>query len=605
MPGDNDFATIRLVSGTFLIDQDIGHAGGGIKTIRLEGGTLALDNSAPRKILFSSGGTDPVGSGTSTNPGSNANAHGFFVAKGVLDLRATASKRLTISSGDDVNKWYIHHEWGDAVAGIKAFNPATIQISYADLSHIGLPHTVQSGKFGAIYCAGNGTAALVSVDHCRLRDYARFYFLGGTFNQGIAFESNTFLNGTEQYTIFMSGVTTVGTSIRDNVEQASAFRLSGGSFIYSSTQPENITVAGNAVLHNSVAGRQLIRTSGRTGRTNDFGVIEGNLVVGFPSTTVSNGAAAYIVLGSRKAILRNNIAIATRGGMMLGGFTGTTSSGSEITGNFQTQHAADTIAQGTSIVFSGQDVKVANNVGVLETHSGNFGFFALDYVSAAPHTGAAFDKNTVWVNGTRGTTIGILAGEGGNGPRNNSFGDIPVTGSGNAIRSNLISNASRCILDGNELNSYRVDDLGGGVLVGVHHNATHGCDKSYGRIVQGTSYGSGWRYGTVDHPSSLYGDMDGVDPQFVDTGRRTVAAYDAAMGGPGTDSNVFDKLARRSGWGGTYDARYDIETIRKWLMSGFLPQNPPLWTAAHDGGTVGAVDAAWLRRKAGVIGPTF
>src|SRR5262249_28852825 len=97
------------------LNADWGSEGGtGLGWVRIEnGGTLDADCAAPHAVYFGSTGTDPVGAGSSTNPGANASMFGFFVSYGTLNLSCAQPNNVSISSADENPPWYIHHQYGD------------------------------------------------------------------------------------------------------------------------------------------------------------------------------------------------------------------------------------------------------------------------------------------------------------------------------------------------------------------------------------------------------------------------------------------------------------------------------------------------------------
>ena len=115
--------------------------------------------------------------------------------------------------------------------------------------------------------------------------------------------------------------------------------------------------------------------------------------------------------------------------------------------------------------------------------------------------------------------------------------------------------------------------------VGVHHNATFDCTKVYDDY-----NGEHFKHAAnTPHPDlKAYGDLDGIDPQFVDT-TRTPFTYDKKIGGDGTCSFLFEQLARHK------LGDNPIEDMRQWLFEGFTPTNPKLCGAGHKGVDMGAV----------------
>lgn len=133
VPGDGDWV---MITHAVVIDQNIGTAGAGIQNIVVNGASasLSVDNSAPRTILFASTGSDPIGSGTAANPGSNATMFGFYIARGELSLVGTSANKITINSGNDASPWYIRHGGAD-LGNVNV--PAKFTIQYCDMENLG------------------------------------------------------------------------------------------------------------------------------------------------------------------------------------------------------------------------------------------------------------------------------------------------------------------------------------------------------------------------------------------------------------------------------------------------------------------------------------
>lgn len=80
-----------------------------------------------------------------------------------------------------------------------------------------------------------------------------------------------------------------------------------------------------------------------------------------------------------------------------------------------------------------------------------------------------------------------------------------------------------------------------------------------------------------------------VDPQFVEP-TRDVAAWDKALGGPGTVAHAVAALAKRNDPSG-FNPAYTVANLRLYIREGFRPRNSQLATAGHDGKTIGAVSS--------------
>lgn len=89
-----------------------------------------------------------------------------------------------------------------------------------------------------------------------------------------------------------------------------------------------------------------------------------------------------------------------------------------------------------------------------------------------------------------------------------------------------------------------------------------------------------------------------VDPQFADTSVVGLAAWDASLGGPGTEANAVTELKKRND--ADWDTNYDVENLWRYVFEGFMPQNAAL-KAGRYGGTVGAASPVKDVAGAGIV----
>jgi hypothetical protein len=147
VPGDGDFvAGAPTGNPTIRLNADVGTAiGGGIKRIDVDAWTFTYDAAAPRTIRFAStcSGTDsgtvcdPMGSGTYTSPGTDANMFGLRArAGGVIDLQATKEAPLTLTTVDSTSPIYINKPFNTA--------PSTIRGRYWIINNLGTPQQIVS-----------------------------------------------------------------------------------------------------------------------------------------------------------------------------------------------------------------------------------------------------------------------------------------------------------------------------------------------------------------------------------------------------------------------------------------------------------------------------
>ncbi len=150
------------------------------------------------------------------------------------------------------------------------------------------------------------------------------------------------------------------------------------------------------------------------------------------------------------------------------------------------------------------------------------------------------------------------------------------------ITNSIITGGAWGIIDGNPNDQWSVAKSFNGA--GAHHNVTYNVSIPYVRNFGGSP---GFDNGTVHHPNSLYGDLT-VDPAFL-APQLTPEIFDSSLGGPGTVVHFVQELAKRSGFGGAYDTRYNPSRLVDFLRQGVAPTNPGLHQAGSDGTDIGAV----------------
>jgi hypothetical protein len=582
VPGNGDHAIVRLSdSGILSINQNLGSVGGGgIKTIRLEGGTLNVNSAAARAIVFGSTGTDPVGTASgcaspatgasSVNPCYDASMYGFFVAKGTLDLRAAASPNiLTIKTDNGTSPWYIHHAWGDFVNGVSGFNAVTVRLQHVDAYNLG----ENVAGFRGIEVGFNSAGNTIDIRNSRFHDpYKVLYKLGSNTSGTLVIDSNHFLRSRSSKTIDLSSAI-ASSAITNNTETDAVIE---GHMVGTTHYISSMTFTGNAVdSSTSPYRRGLIVGGGGLSNVSGAGTISGNVAVGNPSASLSSVRGIDVSLNSGY-VIRNNTVEAMHYGIFVDGVA----VGADISGNFVIiYNAGSSTGHTTGIAnFGGQSTTLHHNI--IRLYTGALGFFSLNYPNLA---GTKAYSNTVVGNGPgSGTQTAFAFGQGGN---TGAPTGIPTTGSGNQAYNNLFGNSYRGMTDGHINTIFQVDPVWG---AGVHHNATWNIQDYY---YDKWNADGGMDNQTAAHPSYAYGDIDGADPLFVDPNRR-VAGYDATLGGPGTVQHYIGELAKRSGFGGSYGGGYGIAGLLSWLQAGFAPRNYTLKAAGAGGADIGAVPVA-------------
>jgi hypothetical protein len=158
------------------------------------------------------------------------------------------------------------------------------------------------------------------------------------------------------------------------------------------------------------------------------------------------------------------------------------------------------------------------------------------------------------------------------------------------IMNSIVTGGAWGIIDGNPNDQWSAANSYNGA--GAHHNVTYNVATPYVRNFGGSP---GFDNGTVHHPNSLYGDLT-VNPEFFAL-QLTPESFDSSLGGPGTVVHLVQQLAKRSGFGGAYDSRYNPSSLVDYLRRGAMPTNVSLRGAGSDGTDIGAVPGSWGRIK--------
>ena len=126
--GDGIFLVVQT-----LIVNDCATLGSatGINGLRIESGgsfcaydgihTNTCGNTStqgPQAIYFNSMGTNPIGSGSVTNPGSDATAFGLFISYGTFQFLGDANDQLTLTPANTSYPIFIVHEYNAYSGGI-------------------------------------------------------------------------------------------------------------------------------------------------------------------------------------------------------------------------------------------------------------------------------------------------------------------------------------------------------------------------------------------------------------------------------------------------------------------------------------------------------
>lgn len=545
-------------------------------------GSFVADNSAPVTIYIGSTGTDPCGSGPDYQPAATATMHGFFNPVGNLTLVGTQANPVTIKPADWVSPaspghpWYINQPGQGIVSGL------TITVKWADLYNLGAP----IGSF----CSGGSNY-----------DPNKPYYGGisywSSIDGGLDIE-NTRVTG--YYYIFSSDDSTSNPNIafvgKNNVSTGRAGNLPADAYAYGSYNYG----LGSVVVQNLVD-----YSPGAAGALEGWHTVSDGSYTNLGGNAVM-GTASFAVCGHCIGIGNYDQDIPRP----------TPSIPSYLVWNDPTQAGYATIFS-TSFVVAPQgppwvswsninlNYVYAENSNYLSNYPGtasnlvsitNFrssaGIFASYASNPLPTTvtnslfllyGPLTTQNPSCIFGS-GTGATVIA-------TNNTCDQLVPSASiysnamqfglssatvmvNNKINNNLIVGYDAGIADSSSTGDQFVATGTGGV--GVYANATYNVATSYVKAAAPVNFDNG----VTLHPNAVYGDVNGIDPSFLDTTRITLASYDArVLQGPGTALDWFQNYgAFVSGWGSnsrTFSSTPIVDIVN-WVKAGFKPGNAAL-----------------------------
>lgn len=637
--------TIDPTATSTIGTSGVGH---GVVRIDINGAgaSLSLANtSASLSIVFNSTGTDPIGSGLSPSggiaggfdPGINATMNGMLVAGGgTLNLTGTAVHPVTITTQNDSSPCYIWGGWQI----LATFVGATITLQNCILKHLGKNDDAGSLIFYGISFDGRGSGA-VDIENCEFIDpYKGFHYyasgtdiftgknnwFSGAVRGNYGFDMNTSMTG-NTYTI--SGNTW------DNPSYAGAYiciRVAGSSATVTNNTCYNSTTNGYTMVNlqnassSTFSGNALFQSTNATGGAvyaNTAVASIGNIITQSVGTYIGNvlqaegGTACSYLYGKQNtnqaSAGQGVIAIGYSGTHTFTNCVGVTSDGNGQgfmpydafgTNGQQASFTVDhctifgTGTSGTAgMMFSDGGVFpairsrcrsslfVGLNVGVTDPLNPAFSFGAVGSTMTTDGSGNANPQNWTPTSADIGLWVQITATSGG--WTNNALYKITGASGGTWQMTPLGTSPSVPLsaTDGHYnfwgISQFTIDTPPN---AGVHHNATYGNTNSYSAV--NNSFGSpGFTDGANIHPSSTYGDIDGQNPNFVDT-TRTELAWNSFN----TYPNLMAAFANRSGMtGSSFNTSVTVNNLVTYLFNGFAPQNTALRGVSYGGGDMGAV----------------
>ncbi|HEY3823621.1 MAG TPA: hypothetical protein VGL82_03640 [Bryobacteraceae bacterium] len=527
-------------------------------------GSLSLSSGITHAFYFRGSGADPCGSGSTSSPGADATMWGIF-AQGNISIEGTQTFPVTMSSAKGVSPFYI--------AKTEAPGNPSITVKWAQLTNLGAG--AECGgiypEFSGIgfYESWNPSAETVDIENnVFINPYAAFWGAGASPQSQISLiAKNNVITGRRGGSTFSNEYHLLSADVENNTESAPG---AAGYFAVFNGVQNSFTWTGNVI-----AGTEAYSAGGLTGI--DFPpntTLGPTLVYNDPemagaSSPTSNGLDLQQSTGTNAAYLyceNCNQSFALR-------YLANTDTATLTNSVAITNHRA-WAGQGAYFV-SGGLLNLQNSICIFtdETVTGAEGC-----VFAYGGNGSAVTS----IQAKNNTLYRIVGG------RTESFGfgidESPYTMTNNLLENNLVGGFGSDIGDGTSGRDVFVNSCGG---VGVCRNATFGVGTSYAT----TAEPANWDNGTVRHPSVLYGDVNGIDPLFLNPTRTSLAAYDAqVLSGPGTMADFFAQLGKRAGWGGTYPlSSTPIQDVVQWVQYGFTPTNASI---CPGGVTIGAVPCA-------------
>lgn len=555
-----------VIEGPVVDDlSTLGTSGGkGVAIFVSPTGSLSLSSGIAHALYFAGAGADPCGSGGTSSPGADATMWGIF-AQGNVSLAGTQTFPVTMNSANGVTPFYI--------AKTEAPGNPSITVKWAQLTNLGA-----GAECGGIYPEFSGIAfyeswnpssATVDIENDNfVNPYGVFWAAGaGSGSQLSLIAKNNVITGRSGGSTVVNEYHLYSADVENNTESAPA--AAGYLGVFNGIQT-SFTWTGNAI-----AGTAAYSAGGLTG-------------IGLPANTALGSTLVY-----------NDPAMAgasspTSNGLDLQQSTGTNAAwlycencnqsfALRYLANTDTATLTNSVAITNHRAWVGQGAYFASG-GLLNLQN-SICIFTDETVTGAEGCVFAYGGNGPAVTSIQAKNNTLYRTVGGN---TESFGfgvdESPYTMTNNLLENNLVGGFQTDFGDGTSGTDVFVTSCGG---VGVCRNATFGAGVSYATMAKPAN----WDNGTVQHPSVLYGDVDGIDPLFLDTTRISLAAYDVqVLSGPGTPGDFFAQLGKRAGWGGTYPlSNTPIQDVVQWVKYGFTPTNALI---CPGGVTIGAVPCA-------------
>jgi hypothetical protein len=514
-------------------------------------------------LTFGAGGTDPIGSGAWNNPGFDATLHGFFVAGGILNL--SSPYPLTV-----IGDLYIQHDAEDYIGCTTITNNQCNGHTSVLGAQLNLGKVEFTGNLGLNVAHFEGISwdmrsgtilpNMLSINNVQADHMGQIIHRGANSLGNYYIGNFTSLDARFQYTLYLpTGNVPNGWTIQNITELSPRV---AGKFAWFPNGATNLTIDGAAVEGYSTNVQRGLFLSGGSGSAYRLT----NWYCDNPNITLTANDQCVKFQSDPNDTTTSISHFVARGAWQPVAIVGGSPT---ISYGWMSERALAASGQGDLITYGYANCPAdVYNVHVLE--SDNTNIMSLAIGEGIYPTCAHYDHDTFI---GLGNSRGAFLGEGTT--VNQAIHDGYITNS-------VVTGGAWGIIDGNPNNQWSATKSYNGA--GAHHNVTHNVSTPYVRNYGGSP---GFDNGTVHHPNSLYGDLT-ANPAFV-APQLTPESFDSSLGGPGTVVHLVQQLAKRSGFGGAYDTRYNPSSLVDFLRQGAAPTNPTLHQAGSDGTDIGAV----------------
>src|SRR5664279_1812784 len=599
--GDGVFVVVQ----TLIVNDCAGiGAATGINGLRIEAGgflcaydgihTNTCGNTSTQgfqAIYFNSTGTNPIGSGSVTNPGSDATAFGLFISYGTFQFLGDGNDQLTLTPANTSYPIYVVHEYNAYSGGIgigpggetggaaQNIHGGALTCRYCKFVNVGSPAfpTTMEGLAYELRSSETNPTSSLDIEHFEFDSPYEFTIgnsLTGIFNNNWTM-ANGWFNGCTGTVLFnINNIHGGGFDITNVVETRCTTAGQTAKFVY---RPASLTWSGNVTVGASDGsiqrGQLFIQSGGAAGgplTINNNVVLNAEGVV----TAASNAFDVRFAANDSTSTISGNVAWGTYQPFHFVGPAST--SGPLLNNNWGAQWKEAAAGQGV-YESAGCYFTLQNNIAIVENDNGNIPMLLYSTTSCPAAAVFKVDNMTMYfASPGNGNSAGVDIGDTGGAPY--------TVASPSWFRSSIIYGAYSGYVN-NSANQYSTSGIYG---VGPSNNLIYGAHSGRDYCGAGTtcaSHGTGLGYdnGSVYHPNLVaYGDLaDTTNPAFVDPTRRPTG-YSTRCGGQGTIADLGIQYSLRDGLGAAYNNCYDITAVLLWLQGGFAPRNSQLGEAGDN-----------------------